>query len=676
MTAPRLARDSGALAWACGLLIALFIPGILLLESNAGEYGYEPLVLVWNFGAITLFLAVGLTLALKVRRNPVGWLLLGVAAGMGSDGLAGAYAGFSEHHNADLPGVRLAAAWSSSWWPLWFALLGAILFLFPDGRLPSRRWRPVAVAGAVAVAVTLFGGLLGHEQRLKDLKGIEPLGVLPVGVSEVMLGVGVIGMTVVLVLIVIAMVIRFRHATREMRAQLKWIAYAASLFPIALASWAIESAARSGSPAVVTQVMLGLAIATFCCAIAISVLRYRLYDIEVVINRTLVYGSLTLVVVAGYVGLVAGLDGLLGSRGWAGVIAAGTVAVAVQPLRELLQRAVDRWVYGYRSDPYRAMRLLGDRVHATLAPDQVLQTIVESVAEALRVPYVAITFTREGRSKTAATHGTLGRARPEGRPLLYRGAQVAELVIGVPSGRDLTSADQHLLDDLAAQAGVVVHAVRLTADLQHSRERLVAAREEERRRVRRDLHDGLGPTLAAAVLSLDASRRAVADDPDHAEHLLLDLRTQMQDAITDVRRLVYELRPPALDEFGLVGALREHAARVSDADGALKVAVEATGPMPGLPAAVEVAAYRIAMEAINNAQRHAHARRCTVQFELSKDLELEIADDGQGMANGSHSGVGMQSMRERARELGGTLTVGDRAGGGTSVIARLPVGAS
>ena len=675
MTARRLALDSGALAWAGGLLIASVIPGILLLESNAGEYGYEPLVLVWNFGAIAMFLAVGLTLALQVAQNPVGWLLLGVAAGMGSDGLAGAYAGYSVHRGTDLPGVRLAAAWSSSWWPLWFALLGAILFLLPDGKLPSRRWRPVAFAGVVAVALTLFGGLLGHEQRLKNLEGIKDLGVLPADVSEVMLGVGVIGMTVVLILIVLAMVIRFRHASREVRAQLKWIAYAASLFPVALASWAIESAMRSGSPAVVTQILLGLAIACFCCAIAISVLRYRLYDIEVVINRTLVYGTLTLVVVAGYVALVAGLDGLLGSRGWAGVIAAGTVAVAVQPVREQLQRGVDRWVYGYRSDPYRAMRLLGDRVHATLAPDQVLQTIVESVAEALRVPHVAITFTREGHAKTVAVHGVLGRATPEGRPLLYRGAHVAELVIGVPAGRELTSADRHLLDDLAAQAGVVVHAVRLTTDLQHSRKQLVTAREEERRRVRRDLHDGLGPTLAAAVLSLDASRRAVSDDPEQAEQLLVELRLQMQEAITDVRRLVYELRPPALDEFGLVGALREHAARVSVADGTLKVAVEASSPLPGLPAAVEVAAYRIAMEAINNAQKHAQARRCTVQFDLSDSLELEIADDGAGVAPGSHSGVGMQSMRERARELGGTLTIGDRTGGGTSVLARLPVGA-
>ncbi len=671
MTAARLAPSW--VAWCIGTVIVLALPGMLLLESSAEEYGYEPVTIVWNFGAILMFLAVGLTLAVKVSRNSIGWLLLGLAAGMVLEGLTGAYAGYSLNRDADLPGVRLAAAWCSSWWPLWFGILGAIVFLLPDGRLPSRRWRPVAGAGVGAATLATVGGLLGTEQRVEALEEVEPYGVLPAGITEVMLGAGLIGMTVVLVLVVLAIVSRYRHASREVRTQLKWIAYAASLFPVALAAWVIESAVGSG-PAVVTQVSLGLAIVGFCCAIAIAVLRYRLYDVDVVINRTVVYGTLTLVVVAGYVGLVAGLDALLGSRGWAGVIAAGAVAVAVQPLRERLQRGVDRWIYGYRSDPYQALHLLGDRLQATLAPDQVLQAIVGSVAEALRLPYVAVTFTRDGEAETAAAHGTLGRAKSERKPLRYRDGVVADLVVGVPAGRELTTADQRLLDDLAVQAGVAVHAVRLTADLQHSRERLVTAREEERRRVRRDLHDGLGPTLAAAVLGLDSSRRAVAEDPARAEQLLVDLRTQMQDAIADVRRLVYELRPPALDQLGLVGALREHAARISSPNGGLKVAVDAPDGLPALSAAVEVAAYRIAMEAINNVQRHAEAKRCTVQFGLEDDLELVIADDGAGVAPGTSAGVGVQSMRERARELGGSLTIDEREGGGTRVLARLPVG--
>ncbi len=668
-------RGSRALAWCIATAIVIALPVIVLVESSAGEHGYGAVEIVWNYSALLMFLAVGLTLALKVPRNPIGWLLVGLAAAMTFDGAAGAYAGYSVDHDADLPGVRLAGAWVHAWPPVWFAMLAAIVFLLPDGRLPSRRWRPVAFAGIAATALALSGGLLGDEQRIEALEEVEPFGVFPPSITEMMFAVGMTGMTVVLVLIVLAMVSRYRHATREVRTQLKWVAYAAVLFPVTLATWAIESTATGHSPAVATQVVAGLAVAGFCCAIAISLLRFRLYDIDIVINRTLVYGTLTLVVIGGYVGLVAGLDALLGSRGWAGVIAAGTVAVAVQPLRERLQRGVDRWLYGYRSDPYQALHLLGDRLQAALAPDQVLQTIVGSVADALRVPYVAVTFTRDGEAEAAAVYGTLGRATPERRRLHYRDAVVAELVVGVPAGRELTAADQRLLDDLAVQAGVAVHAVRLTADLQHSRERLITAREEERRRVRRDLHDGLGPTLAAAVLGLDSSRHAVADDPERAEELLVDLRTQMQDAIADVRRLVYDLRPPALDELGLVGALREHAARISDDTGGLRVDVESPLALPALPAAVEVAAYRIAMEAINNVQRHAQARRCTVQFDLHDGLELEIADDGAGVAPESASGVGMQSMRERARELGGSLAVGDREGGGTRVLALLPVGA-
>lgn len=669
-------KGARPLAWCLATVTVAGMPAALLIDAKAGEHGFGPVEIVWNYAAMAMFLAVGLTLALKVPSNPIGWLLMVLAASTAIDGLTGAFAGYAlEQGDADRPLVRLAGAWESSWWPLWFALVGSILVLLPDGRLPSRRWRPVAVVGLVAVALTFVGGVLGDEQRINALQDIEAFGVLPPGVAQTLVDVGMTGVTLTMVLVVVAMVVRYRGGTTEVRTQLKWIASAAVLFPVACGAWAIESVATHG-PAVVTQVVLGLGIAAFCCAIAVAVLRYRLYDLDLVINKALVYGSLTVVVGVGYAGLVAGLDRLLGSRGWAGVIAAGSVAVAVQPLRERLQRQVDRRLYGYRSDPYEAMRLLGDRLHATLAPAQVLQTIVGSVAEALRVPYVAVTFAREGEPETAAVHGVLGRARPESRPLPYRGETVAELVIGVPQGRELTSADERLLDDLAVQAGVAVYAVRLTDDLQHSRERLVSAREEERRRVRRDLHDGLGPTLAAAVLSLDASRRAVTDDPEQAERLLVDLRTQMQDAIADVRRLVYELRPPALDQLGLVGALREHAARVSEPNGGLKVVVESSHPMPSLPAAVEVAAYRIAMEAMKNVQTHAEARRCTVQFELDEELALEIADDGKGVGSLTPSGVGLQSMRERARELGGTLTIAAREGGGTRVVARLPVGAS
>jgi two-component system, NarL family, sensor kinase len=644
---------------------------------DANTSGYETSGAIdWTTGVVGVVAAAGIGVVLATRRgdNPIGWLLLALALLLGHYALTEGYVSFSLARGGSLPAERVVANWDRGSWALIFAPVVAIVFMFPEGPPPIRRWRLVRWVGILSFSLVIVAETLTGSPLNAPFDDLEPYSILPSGVSGLMLVVGLVAMVATFGLAAWSIRRRFRDADPVTKAQLKWLVYASSLVPLSILTGVVEVAlSSSAEPGAVTLALVFVLLIVLPGAIGFALLRYRLFDIEIVIRRTLVYGTLTLLVAAAYVGLVAGLAAVLGERGVAGVIAAGTVAVAVQPLRERIQRGVDRWLYGYRSDPYLAMRMLGDRLHATLAPDQVLETIVVSVAEALRVPYVAVEFTRGDASELAATHGTLGRATPERRPLDYRGEHVAELVIGVPAGRELTTADLRLLDDLAVQAGVAVYAVRLTADLQHSRERLVTAREEERRRVRRDLHDGLGPTLASAVLSLDASRRAVAVDPVHADRLLTELRTQMQDAIADVRRLVYELRPPALDQFGLVGALREYATRIDTGNGGLKVSIEAPRPLPALPAAVEVAAYRIAMEAINNTIRHAEARRCTVQFDFEDQLELEIADDGRGVPPDSMSGIGMQSMRERAAELGGTLTVGNRAGGGTSVMARLPV---
>ncbi len=227
---------------------------------------------------------------------------------------------------------------------------------------------------------------------------------------------------------------------------------------------------------------------------------------------------------------------------------------------------------------------------------------------------------------------------------------------------------------MARQAGVAVHAVRLTADLQRSRERLVTAREEERRRLRRDLHDGLGPTLGSLPMKLDVADDLVEEDPAAARELLRGLKSQARSAVADIRRLVYELRPPALDDLGLVGAVREVAAQ-HGADG-LRASVEAPKMLPPLPAAVEVAAYRIAQEALTNVVRHSGAAECAVRLALGEEcgtLRLEIEDDGIGIGEDRGTGVGLHSMRERAEELGGECVVESPPGGGTRVSASLPI---
>ena len=257
-------------------------------------------------------------------------------------------------------------------------------------------------------------------------------------------------------------------------------------------------------------------------------------------------------------------------------------------------------------------------------------------------------------------------------PLTYGAELVGRLNLAPRApGEEFSSSDRRLLEDLARQAGVAAHAARLTADLQRSRERLVTAREEERRRLRRDLHDGLGPQLAAQTLKVGSARSLYGRDPAAADALLSELETNMEAAISDIRRLVYNLRPPALDELGLDGAIRESAAQY--ATNGLKISVDTPQTLPSLPAAVEVAAYRIVQEALTNVVRHAAASECVIRLGLDGELELEITDDGVGLPEDRGAGIGLSSMRERAVELGGTCVVEPSLPEGTRVLARLPL---
>ncbi len=414
--------------------------------------------------------------------------------------------------------------------------------------------------------------------------------------------------------------------------------------------------------------------------IGVAVLRYRLFDLDIVISRTLVYGLLTLGVAGIYALTVGALGTLLHAQGnlLVSLVGVGLVAAIFAPLRARLQRAVNRLLYGERDDPYGVLSELGQRLEASFEPGDVLPAIVETVGRALKLPYVAVALRRGEEFEIAASHGS-PQGKPLYLPLTHQGETVGRLVLSPRSGDDsLTTADRRLLNDLARQAGIAVHSVGLTADLQRAneslttaRERLVTSREEERRRLRRDLHDGLGPQLAGFTLRLDAARNVLRRDPAAAEALLEDLGERAQAAVADIRRLVYGLRPPALDDLGLVPALRQHAAQY--APSGLRVSVEAPERVPPLPAALEVAAYRVAQEALANAARHANASACTVRLALENgSLFMEITDDGVGIPPERLVGVGLHSMRERAAELGGSFEVGPRPEGGTRVRIRLP----
>jgi signal transduction histidine kinase len=473
---------------------------------------------------------------------------------------------------------------------------------------------------------------------------------------------------------VLVMVVSYLHAPRASiaRLQLRWIVFALTLagsLGIGLATipeliWGY---------ALVDWNLIGLLWLPVPLSIAVAVLRYRLFDIDRIINRTLVYGTLTLTIAGIYVAVVIGFGALLrtGDNLLVSLLATVLVAILFQPVRERLQRAANRLLYGERDEPYLVLSRLGQRLESTNAPTTILPAIVDTVAQALKLPYVAIALQQRETLAIAAAAGHPGAADLIALPLVFQTETVGQLVVAPRSpGEAFTPADRRLLADIAHQASGAAYAVRLTADLQRSRESLVTAREEERRRLRRDLHDGLGPRLAGLVLRIETARNLLAHEP-LADPLLADLQEQTEAAIAEIRRLVYALRPPALDQLGLVSALREQAT-VCSTHG-LRVVVDAPEQLPPLPAAVEVAAYRIALEALTNIVRHAQAHTCCIRFSLDGALQLEITDDGRGLPAEVRAGVGLTSMQERAVELGGTWSIERLGEHGTRVLARLPL---
>ncbi|CAN5806595.1 hypothetical protein BH18ACT11_BH18ACT11_13470 [soil metagenome] len=544
----------------------------------------------------------------------------------------------------------------------WGTLLVSLLlfpFLFPDGRFVPRWTRLlVGLLSLGAVVALFFGG--GSVSDPPDSLGLVLIsGLLAGGVAQVY---------------------RYlRVSDPAQRQQTKWVVSGMTVYILVQVAGALAptSLSRSGLPELLynTADVTIVTLAAFLvpATIGVAVLRYRLWDIDVIINRALVYVALTAIIGGTYVLVVGGLGTLLQARGnlLVSLLATGVVAVLFAPLRDKLHRSVNRLMYGERDDPYAVISRLGERLESTLAPDAVLPTIVESVREALRLPYAAITLKGDD-VPVASTGESVGK--PLRLPLVYRSETVGELLLGPRGpGETFSPADRSLLEVLARQAGVAAHAVRLTSDLQRSRQRLVAAREEERRRLRRDLHDGLGAQLAGLKVQTGVLRRLIPEDPTAADEVAVELRTELQVAIADIRRLVYDLRPPALDDLGLISALRQLADRYGAEDERLHVRVDAPRDLPSLPAAVEVAAYRISQEALTNVARHARARSCLVRLAVVNGLRLEITDDGIGVPEKHTAGVGLFSMRERASELGGTCVIERVPEGGTRVLVRLPL---
>lgn len=416
-------------------------------------------------------------------------------------------------------------------------------------------------------------------------------------------------------------------------------------------------------------------------AVGAAILFHRLFDIDVILSRTLTWLAMTVAVIGVYIGIVLGIGNLLGSERnlVLSLFATGLVAVVFQPVRGRVQRAIDRFIFGERDDPYAVLARIGHRIEDTLGATDLLPQIIRTTADALRLPYVALFLDGGAGPELVAATGIASAATLR-LPLTYQGQPLGALEVAQRSPADaFSAADRRLLEDLARQIGIAVHTVTLADELQRSREGIIAAREEDRRRLRRDLHDGLGAQLAALIMQTSAIRARARRDPAAVDSGLTELRDELKVAVDDVRRLVHGLRPPALDELGLVGAIRTRLDRLwiadDDGDPGLHVRLDAQEPLPVLPAAVEVATMHIVDEAITNVVRHASATELVVTIaHADRTLTVTIADDGTGFAmDGIRPGIGLQSMRERARELGGTWeTRPGAAGRGTVIVVSLP----
>lgn len=521
-----------------------------------------------------------------------------------------------------------------------FCCLPLALQLFPSGQPLGPRWRPL---GWLTVGNAALGNLfvgptpdLGASSYL-----LAPWWSLTEGVAAVLT-------PVVLLLSLVSLVLRFVRGGETVRQQLLWLVVAAVLVIVLNApSWFALPTGRT--------ILLLFSFPLIPAAVTIAVLRHRLYDVRLVISRLVVYVVLSAGVIAAYVGLVALLDRVLRGAG-APVLAALAIALAFNAVRARLQRVVDRAVYGARRDPVAAVSAVGRR----LADDD-LTGVVDALRQVLRLPYAAVqrrdgTLVGSGEPPTT-THTW---------PLVHQGDRVGALVVGPRRGeRQLSRADQAVVDLVAAPLAIVLHALALTDDLRASRERLIDAAEEERGRLRRELHDSLGPVLTGAALKADGIALAATRRPERAEALALELAEQLRLSIDAVRRIVYGLRPPELDELGLLGALR----REGGQHGPVSVTVDAPESLPTLPPSVEVAAYRIATEALTNVVRHADATQAAVQLTTdAAALRVTVTDDGSSTGDWT-PGVGLASIHTRAAEVGGACEVGP-TGQGSSPFCR------
>lgn len=673
-------RDGGR--WTAALVPAVtlaFLAGTVVLDLRTPASG--PGVELapgwgWPYALIGLVYGVcsGAVLA-QDRRQGFGWALAAPAVFWGSDGLAQAYVRYGIRADEVAPGMD-AALWLLNRFGAFLPMTVAVLLLvFPTGRFLPGTWRRASQAAIAAMTVSgLVVVVAPTAGRANDVD--LPPGVdldagslaLPDGFVEV--GVPVVNVAMVLgVLVAMAsVVVRYRRSEGVERDRMRWLAWSVLTMLLAVALSAVSDVA------VVRDASLFLLTSLPAVAMTVGIVQPSLVPVQELLSGTTVFALLSLVLVVVDLGVVALLDVALDDELDQRQVVLAVLLLTVLlygPLRQRLSALVRRLVHGERGRPYDVVAGLASTLEqADEAPAQ-LALVADAVSSAFGVTYVGLEVDQGNGGRLVARHGSRP-AEVRTLPISYRGEEVGRMELPVRGLRSrLSRRDEQLLGDLARQAATAVRTSQLADELQESRERLVVAREEERRRIRRDLHDGLGPSLSGVVFQLESARLQVPRDPDAAQRAIASTSGLVQDVVADVRRLVHDLRPPALDDLGLLGALRQQAERVSAGGPVTTVEADDVGQ---LSAAVEVAAYRIVGEALTNVVRHASATSAVVRLaEVDDHLVVEVTDDGVGIPTDVEAGVGLVSLRERAAELGGRTEVSCPAGGGTVVRAWLPL---
>ncbi|MEO8898766.1 MAG: sensor histidine kinase [Candidatus Dormibacter sp.] len=654
---------------------------------------------------------LGVLVASRRPHNPTGWLFLFIAVAGGVQGVEDQYVRFALlTHGGHLPMV-VWVGWLNSWSTLVIFPTGGLallLLLLPDGRLPSRRWRPVvAVALGLTFLVTVLTALTPgplapssngvnyptpmNPLGLALLRGIYTTGNSTTVISSVLWFVGLI----VLLVAAAAPFVRMRRSTGDQRQQLRWIAWAVLCTVIALVPFSFLAGSVLPDWSFDIPLLLGFGVALPLAA-GIAIFKYRLYDIDIVISRTLVYGSLAVFITAVYVGIAVGIGAAIGGGGkpnlGLSILATAIVAVGFQPVRERVQRVANRLVYGKRATPYEVLSQFSERVAESYATDEVMPRMARVLAEGTGAQradvWVRAGTTWHNAAVWPADAGLAGSvpASNGSLPLLdgvnrmvevrHQGEVLGALSVTKRSGEQLTPVEENLLSHLAGQAGLVLKNVGLTADLQArleelraSRQRLVTAQDEERRRLERNLHDGAQQHLVALKVKLGLAEMLMGRDPDKARLTLVQLKADADDALDTLRDLARGIYPPLLAEKGLAAALKSQVRKAT-----LPVAVEAAG-VGRYSQDVEAAVYFSVLEALQNVQKYAAATRVRIRLRAEAgELRFSVDDDGRGFATAAaRKGSGLINMADRLEALGGQLQVTSTIGTGTSVEGRVTV---